>query len=123
MKISRREFLKNACIATAVLPVIQACTPKEEVKTKPSETPAVVMVSEDAPGAKALKYVADAARGDAKLKVLKQNTEAQNQFCNNCLFYKSVKENEYGSCQVVQPGMVASNGWCISWALKVSAKV
>ena len=122
--LHRRDFLKQVCFTSLALPLFQACTPKKDETAKPAASPSPTaagnLVSEDFPTAKALKYVSEASRGDPQFKVAKAGVAPQDQFCNNCMFYKAVEAGQYGSCQLITPGHVTDKGWCMSWAVKTA---
>ena len=53
----------------------------------------------------ALQYVNESAKADQR--------------CDNCQLY-TAGEGGKGKCQLFPVGLVASGGWCSSWAQKVA---
>ncbi|MFA9459528.1 high-potential iron-sulfur protein [Thiohalorhabdus methylotrophus] len=102
-KLTRRGFLRNAVLTTAVLPVTAALTSRQawaQEKVQPSE-----------PQAKSLKYTHDASTVEAP-----QYSEGQK--CSNCQFYQAGPDTEWGPCTIFGGREVAAEGWCTSYVPK-----
>lgn len=41
----------------------------------------------------------------------------ETQKCSNCSFYQKLNDG-WGDCQLIKSGVVATDGWCQSWAQK-----
>jgi len=75
---------------------------------------AQAMVVETDPQAKAVGYVADAAKVD-KTKYPKF---AAGQNCSNCALYQAKAGAASGGCGIFPGKQVAAKGWCSAWAKK-----
>jgi len=102
--LSRRDLLKGALVgiaagsaASLVSQVAQAAPP---------------MLTE-ADG-KAMGYVVDAAKVDAKSKP----TYKVGQTCANCALYQGKAGDAAGPCAIFPGKHVAAKGWCQVWAKK-----
>jgi hypothetical protein len=72
------------------------------------------MVKEDDAQAKALGYVADAAKADkAKYKQF-----AAGQLCSNCALYQGKPADAAGGCALFPAKQVAGKGWCSAYQKK-----
>ena len=70
----------------------------------------------DDPTAKALKYVEDATQAQ---RVEKMGVAADQQFCDNCIFYTTAAEADgYGPCTIFANRLVTKKGWCAGWTPK-----
>ena len=99
MTTSRRRFIQIVPVAGAALLV--------------GRTAYAAMVEEGDAQAKALGYVADAARADkAKYKQF-----AAGQHCGNCALYQGGAA-EAGGCALFPGKQVANKGWCSAYAKK-----
>ena len=127
MSTSRREFLKGslttltfAALAAGALGLFtrSAMAAKKEKKggEKPKEVPLPAGANEvpaDDAVATAIGYVADSSKVDAKANP----TFKKGQNCSSCaLFTKS--NDGWGKCQMIQSGLVRTNGWCRSYNKK-----
>lgn len=120
---SRRNFLKGAAVVApiaaltcrSVLAQAGAAAP-----AAPAAAPAAAkFVADTDATAKALGYVADAAKAD---RPKKGDVEGKNQTCLNCQFFTkgaSIDGKDAGKCLMIMSGAVAAGGWCKSWAKKV----
>lgn len=121
---TRREFLLT-------LPLfLLACTKKssdpkqmtpEEVKKLQDQAQAYhnqidkKLISEGHPVAKTFKYVMDGTTASANLnKNTRTGVPPEQQLCKTCMYYKAIGD-DYGSCQMLPPGNVTANGWCLTW--------
>ena len=72
------------------------------------------MVKEDDAQAKALGYVADAAKADkAKYKQF-----AAGQLCNNCALWQGKATDAAAGCALFPAKQVAGKGWCSAYQKK-----
>jgi hypothetical protein len=67
------------------------------------------------PAAKALGYVEDAARVDAK----KYPTYIKGSNCDNCLQLQGKAGNAYRPCSLFPGKLVAVSGWCSGWTVEM----
>ncbi|MBC8058242.1 MAG: high-potential iron-sulfur protein [Rhizobiales bacterium] len=75
---------------------------------------AQALVSEADPQAKALGYVADAAKTDTK----RFPKYAAGQNCANCALYQSKPGDSAGGCPLFAGKQVPAKAWCSAWAKK-----
>ncbi|MBS1963567.1 MAG: high-potential iron-sulfur protein [Bdellovibrionales bacterium] len=116
MATSRRQFLERSLgvfafsvLATSSfgLAARSAFAAKKEKAAGANEVPA------DDAVASAIGYVPDASKVDAKANP----TFKKGQNCSSCALF--TKSNEgWGKCQMIQSGLVHSNGWCRSYNKK-----
>lgn len=96
---SRRNFLKKGMFGLAALPLgMGVLTTKTFASTLPP-------LSEDAPNAKALRYVKVAA--DAS----DHPAFKDDAFCDNCMFWQP----QTNGCTLFHGFSVEPKGWCQSW--------
>ncbi len=99
---SRRQFIQIIPVAGAAL-----------IGARGVQAQAA-MVKEDDAQAKALGYVADAAKADkAKYKQF-----AAGQLCNNCALYQGKATDAAGGCALFPAKQVAGKGWCSAYQKK-----
>jgi len=99
---TRRHFIRLAAAGVACAPFATALL---------SNTAAAAdMVSEADPTAKALNYVADAA------KSTKRTDKAAT--CSTCQLYTGKAGAADGPCAVFPGKSVSAKGWCSSWVKK-----
>lgn len=103
-KLSRRQILRGAVTAAALIPVVH-------LGTRPAM--AQQRVPEDDPMAKALKYVEDADAAEGLSRPDKAGVAGADQYCSNCALYDG--EDEWGACSIFQNRLVAGAGWCTAW--------
>ena len=72
------------------------------------------MVSEADPQAKALGYVSDATKADAK----KYPKYAAGQQCGTCALYQGKPGDAAGNCPLFAGRQVPAKAWCSAWAKK-----
>ena len=107
---SRRDFFRLGSLAAAGLILVGRAARLFAAAPLPAGKTAV---SETDPMAQTLGY-----RQDAKtVNKGKFPNYKPNQSCANCAFYTKVDDN-WGSCQLFQKGLVSTGGWCASWNLK-----
>ncbi len=121
-KTSRRGFLKKVLVGAAVFPILNNIV-AEEAAAQAAAKP----LDENDPMAKAMGYYADATKVDKAKWVKKAGPDGDKQFCKNCVLYLNGgqkiagQQGEWGKCGIFANGLVAANGWCNSYALKVGA--
>lgn len=71
-------------------------------------------LNESDPQAKALGYVEDATKADAK----KYPKYAAGQVCSNCVLYQGKASDAAGGCSIFAGKQVVGKGWCSAWAKK-----
>jgi len=96
---SRRRLLKQA-FGVPLLPA---------VVFRLSSAPAadIPLLSPDAPEAKAVKHVEDAAKAEGATR---------GSTCANCGLYQGSSGSIQGACQIFPGKLVKAAGWCSSWA-------
>lgn len=97
--MTRREVLRLAGGATAIIPLAMLTTHQAVATDMPQVDP------EDAT-AKALGYV--------------HASENAEQLCNNCQLYTGEAEAEWGQCTIFPGKSVNAQGWCKSWVKKMA---
>lgn len=75
---------------------------------------AQALVNEADPQAKALGYVADASKVDAK----KFPKYATGQNCANCALYQAKPTDPAGGCPLFAGRQVPAKAWCSAWVKK-----
>jgi len=103
MKYPRRAVLKGALIGVAAVPV-GALLGREAVAAPVKLDPAD-------PQAKALGYIEDASKVDAKAN---PNFKA-GQECSNCLQFTAKPTEPWGPCNIFPGKLVKGKGWCKVW--------
>jgi hypothetical protein len=103
MKYPRRAVLKGALLGVAAVPV-GALLGREAVA-------APVPLDPKDPQAKALGYVEDATKVDAKAN---PNFKA-GQNCANCLQFTAKATDAQGPCNIFPGKLVKGGGWCKVW--------
>jgi hypothetical protein len=104
----RRELLKGTLCAVIAIPVasILGCARARAADLQP--------LDEKDPQAKALGYVADAARVDSKTNP----TFKSGQACANCLQLQGKAGDPMRPCNLFPGKLVNANGWCKAWVKK-----
>lgn len=105
MLISRRRLLQGALTGLAAVPAA-ALVARDAIA-------APVLISEDDPAAKALAYLHDARKVDAKANA----TYKKGQICSNCIQYTPGTGGE-GACNMFPGKLVKGPGWCKVWVQK-----
>ncbi len=133
MKVSRRAFFTQVTGALAVGALVKTFPSTALAQTKRGARPgsdkgagsgplSFPLQDLNNPTAKAVNYVEDHANlKDAKLKIDRQGVKFEDQFCNNCSFYKEVGEKEgskVGTCTIFPQKLVKAKAWCSSWNKK-----
>ena len=100
MTTTRRQFIQIVPVAGAALLA--------------GRTAFAAMVEETDAQAKALGYVADAAKADKA----KYKQYAAGQHCGNCALYQGKATDAAGGCALFPGKQVAGAGWCSAYAKK-----
>ena len=95
----RREFMAAGLTTAALLPgaLLTAKPARAEELITDIESNAAMVTG--------LQYVSESVKAD--------------QNCGNCQLY-TAGEGNVGKCQLFAQGTVVKEGWCMSWAAKVS---
>lgn len=101
-RIARRNLLKNTLLGIAAAPAAGWLAGVEA---------APVELDPNDPQAKALGYVKDATKVDAKAN---PNYKA-GQVCDNCLQYQGKPGDALGPCNIFPGKLVQAKGWCKVW--------
>ncbi len=115
---SRRGFLRKGALALACLPAAGAMMDSlgpsglafaadKPVAKGPPLPAGQKAVKETDPVAASFGYRQDASKVDAAKYPMYQ----AGSLCSNCRFYISLNEG-WGTCQMIQPGVVFVKGWC-----------
>ena len=100
MTTSRRRFIQIVPVAGAALLAARVAV--------------AALIDENDPQAKALGYVADAAKADkARFKQY-----AAGQQCDSCALFQGKKGDAAGGCSIFPGKQVAGKGWCSAYAKK-----
>jgi hypothetical protein len=102
--LSRRDLLKGALVGIA------AGSAASLVSQVANAAPPMLTEAEG----KAMGYVVDAAKVDAKSKP----TYKVGQTCANCALYQGKPGDAAGPCAIFPGKHVAAKGWCQVWAKK-----
>jgi hypothetical protein len=104
-KIARRSVLKGALAGLAAIPVVGVISD--------ANAAGVALDPNDAQ-AKALGYVTDSSKVDAKANPMHK----PEQKCSNCAQFKGAATDATGMCNIFAGKMVAAGGWCKAYAKK-----
>lgn len=97
---TRRQFIRIVPVAAAALLAARSAQ--------------AAMLDEGDAQAKALGYVADAARADKA----KYKQYAPGQRCDNCSLYQGKAGDAAANCNLFPGKQVAGPGWCSAWMKK-----
>ncbi|HXQ20074.1 MAG TPA: high-potential iron-sulfur protein [Candidatus Acidoferrales bacterium] len=106
-KLPRRAILKGALAGLAAIPVVG-------VMARADAAAAAVTLDPNDPQAKALGYVTDTTKVDAK----GNPTHKPDQKCANCVQYQGKTTDPAAPCTIFAGKQVAAAGWCKVWAKK-----
>jgi hypothetical protein len=106
-KISRRAIVKSGLIAGALLPTVGLVSREASAAALPPLDP-------NDPTAKALGFVNDATKVDAK----KYPTYKSTQKCANCAQFQGKPGEATAACTIFAGKSVPQGGWCQVWAQK-----
>jgi hypothetical protein len=99
---TRRTFMLQIAAAGTTLGAVAAA------QAQPAR------VDENDPQAKALGYVHDTTKVDAK----RFPRHTQDQKCSNCALFQGKPADAWGGCPLFGAKQVAGPGWCSAWAKK-----
>jgi High potential iron-sulfur protein len=103
--MSRRAVFASALAGIAAVPVMSL---------KSAYAQSLPQVSADDPQAKALGYLADATKVDAKVRT----TYKTGQDCASCLQLQGKAGDAYRPCNLFPGKVVSAKGWCMAWVQK-----
>jgi hypothetical protein len=106
-QMPRRAILKGALLGVAAIPVASLFAKRAHAAAAPP-------LGEQEPQAKALGYVSDAGKVDAKTNP----TYKQGQSCANCLQLTGNAGEQFRPCNLFPGKTVAATGWCKAWVKK-----
>jgi hypothetical protein len=87
---------------------------KKPIPLPPGQNP----VLESDPVASAVGYHRNVKDINYDMYPQRKKPDAKNQHCKSCANYTAVNDG-WGKCQILTNGLVASEGWCGSWAKKL----
>jgi hypothetical protein len=108
-KLPRRDLLKGALAGLASIAVVTEVA----AQAKPAAGKAPLIDPND-PQAKALGYVVDTAKVDAKANPMHK----PEQHCGNCVQYQGKPTDATAPCAIFAGKGVVNKGWCKVWAKK-----
>lgn len=97
---SRRRLLQKLTLGVPLIPLAAY----QLHTASAAEAP---LLSPDAKGAKAVKYVEDAAKAEGAMP---------GSTCANCALYQGHSGAPSGPCQIFPGQRVKAAGWCSTWA-------
>jgi hypothetical protein len=104
--LTRRSALKRLALGVALAPVAAASWRQAAA----ADDGALPLLSVDAPEAKSVKYVENAAQAKGKVP---------DSSCANCGLYQGATGSTQGPCQLFPGKAVKAAGWCSSWAAQL----
>ena len=125
--MNRRSFIQTSALALGVLTMLPAVVSAEERRRGgAAASTALALVDPKDAAAKAVNYVhSNKEIKDATLKVDRSGVKFEAQNCSSCAFYNSDNQTTVGGkkaapCQMpfAAGKVVASTGWCTTWAKK-----
>jgi hypothetical protein len=108
-RISRRALVKSGLLAGALVPAIGLIGNDADAALTPLDP--------SDPTAKALGFVTDASKVDAKA----ESTYKPNQKCSTCAQFQGKAGDASGGCNIFAGHTVPAGGWCKVWAQKPGA--
>lgn len=132
MSFNRRQFLGFSAFTAVAGGLVSSIAQSEERRrARGSQAGAAPAASGPAgyplldpnnSAAKAVNYIkSHGDLKDAKLKMERQGVAWEQQFCNNCSFYKEVTTKDgqkAGTCTIFANQLVLDKAWCTSWNKK-----
>jgi hypothetical protein len=109
--LSRRTVIKTALLGAAVVPATLF------LSTAQGAAAPLVPLDPNDPQAKALGYVVDTTKVDAKTNT----THTPEQKCAKCLQFQGKPTDKTGGCNIFMGKSVAANGWCKVYGAKPGA--
>jgi hypothetical protein len=111
-KLPRRDLLKGALAGLASIAVVTEVA----AQAKPAAGAAPKLDPND-PQAKALGYVLDTTKVDAKANPMHK----PEQHCGNCVQFQGKVTDATAPCAIFAGKAVVNTGWCKVWAKKPGA--
>ncbi len=108
-KISRRDLMKNSLVAGALAPALG-------LVVTDAKAAALTPLDPNDPMAKALGYVTDASKVEAKT----HPTYKAGQRCATCAQYQGKPTEPTAGCTIFAGHSVVAGGWCSVWAQRPS---
>jgi DMSO/TMAO reductase YedYZ molybdopterin-dependent catalytic subunit len=104
-KLPRRTLLKGALASLAAIPVVAVVTRADA---------AAAPLDANDPQAKALGYVSDTTKVDAKANPMHK----PEQKCATCVQFQGKAGDASAACTIFAGKLVNANGWCKVWSKK-----
>ena len=115
-QFTRRQFMKAAAFAAVMIPF--AGFRNLGLAAAAKNLPAGMTPVPDGDAvAGALGYKASIKDLDYTKYPQRKKKDAQKQFCDTCQLYTKLN-GDWGKCQMITGGVVASKGWCGSYSKK-----
>jgi hypothetical protein len=102
-RLTRRSVLKRLMLGGALAPAAAAFIPRSLA----ADAAPAALLSSEAPEAKAVNYVENAALAKDR---------APDSSCATCALYQGAAGSAQGPCQLFPGKAVKAAGWCSSWA-------
>lgn len=119
--MGRRRFLSSTFVMGTVFSLLglrfvsealaKCPDPKNPLPTGTQAVPATDAV------ANAIGYKPSVKEIDFTKYPQRKDPKNKDQFCKNCALY-TASNACWGKCQMIQSGLVTSDGWCGSWSKK-----
>jgi len=111
-KLTRRQLLGATVLGLPAIPVVVETACAQAKPTAPAAGAALPVLSPTEPAAKALGYIEDAKKVDAKAN---PNFKA-GQHCGNCLQWADKnRKAPLAKCNLFPGKLVKNPGWCKVW--------
>jgi hypothetical protein len=101
--LTRRSILGRLTLGVALAPIAVAAWRQ----ARATDAGSLPLLSVDAPDAKAVKYVENAAQAVGRVPASS---------CANCGLYQGASGSARGPCQLFPAKAVKAAGWCSSWS-------
>ena len=112
-KLTRRQLLGATVLGLPAIPVVVETAFAQAKPAAPAAGAALPILSPTEPAAKALGYIEDAKKVDAKAN---PNFKA-GQHCGNCLQWADKnRKAPTAKCNLVPGKLVKNPGWCKVWS-------
>ena len=108
---SRREFLKIAGYAVALVPLANGVRAAAE----PADMP---KLDEQDGAAVQFGYLHDATKVDPEKFPRSVEVDGVRPLCSNCVLFQAKGDEEWAGCPIFPGKLVNANGWCNAWAPK-----
>ncbi|XDD45556.1 high-potential iron-sulfur protein [Leptospira sp. WS39.C2] len=120
-QFSRKQFLNRSIVLASTLSLLggewflYAKDPEKVINVEPPE--GLKPISENDPTAQALGFHQDAKNTDFILYPERKLPQSKNHVCNQCVQFTKLNDG-WGKCNILQAGVVSTNGWCSAWSKK-----